>query len=153
MRRKLVLIAAVAFVAGCAPGANEELRGLVDEVAPAERSMLECNWGTNWGSESGSYYGCSYFVPGRLKRVGQAVLNRMAARGFTVTCRVDAHAIELTGARDGTMFYADILANGFIHGRNVEAADVDIPRGHVLVEIAAIEDDAGVQPGRLCAHP
>jgi hypothetical protein len=51
------------------------------------------------------------------------------------------------------MFYADILTNGFVHGRNVEASDVDIPTGHVLVEIAAIEDDACIQPGRLCAHP
>jgi hypothetical protein len=153
MRKRFVLIASVVFVAACAPGANEELRGLVDGAAPAESSMLECNWGTNWGSESGSYYGCFYFVPGGLKKVGQAVLDRMAANGFTVTCRVDSHAVELTGSRDGTMFYADILANGFIHGRNVEAADVDIPRGHVLVEIAAIEDDAGVQPGRLCANP
>jgi hypothetical protein len=77
----------------------------------------------------------------------------MAAHGFTVTCRVDADAIELTGSRDGTMFYVDILANGFIHGRNVDAADVDIPRGQVFVDIAAVEDDAGVQPGRLCANP
>jgi hypothetical protein len=51
------------------------------------------------------------------------------------------------------MFYADILATGFVHGRNVDAADVDIPKGHVLVEIAAVEDDAGIQPGRLCANP
>jgi hypothetical protein len=77
----------------------------------------------------------------------------MAARGFTVTCRSDSHSIELTGWRGGTMFYADILTNGFVHGRNVEASDVDIPTGHVLVEIAAIEDDACIQPGRLCAHP
>lgn len=153
MRKQLVLIATVAFVAACAPGANEELRALVDDVAPAERSMLECNWGTNRGSESGSYYGCFYFVPGRLKQVGQAVLDRVAAYGFTVTCRVDSHSIELTGSRDGTMFYADILATGFVHSHNVDAADVDIPKGHVLVEIAAIEDDAGVQPGRLCANP
>jgi hypothetical protein len=153
MRKHLVLICTVAFVAACAPGANEELQGLVDGVAPAENDIVECNWGTSWGSESGSYYGCFYFVPGRLKRVGQAVLEQMAAHGFTVTCRVDAHAIELTGSRDGTMFYADILANGFIHGRNVDAADVEIPRGQVFVDIAAVEDDAGVQPGRLCANP
>lgn len=153
MRKQLVLIATVALVAACAPGANEELRGLVDGVAPAERDMLECTWGTNWGTDSGSYYGCSYFVQGRLKNVGQAVLDRMAKRGFTVTCRVESRNIELTGSRDGTMFYADILAKGFTHGRNIDAADVDIPRGHVLVEIAAIEDDAGIQPGRLCANP
>ena len=153
MRKALLLVTTTALLASCAPGANEELKGLVDGVAPAKNDILECNWGTSWGSDSGSYYGCFYFAPGRLKSVGQAVLAQMAAQGFTVTCRVDAHAIELTGSRDGTMFYADILANGFIHGRNIEAADVDIPRGHVFVDIAAIEDDAGVQPGRLCANP
>ena len=130
----------------CAPGANEELKGLVDGVAPAKNDILECNWGTSWGSDRARTDGCFYFAPGRLKSVGEAVLARMASQGFTVTCRVDAHAIELTGSRDGTMFYADILANGFIHGRNVEAAEVDIPRGHVFVDIAAVEDDAGLQP-------
>jgi hypothetical protein len=153
LRKQLVIIAGVAFLAACAPGANSELRGLVEEVAPAERSMLECNWGTNWGTDSGSYYGCFYFVPGKLRVVGEAVLDRLAARQFTVTCRTDSHSIELVGSRGGTMFYAEILANGFVHGRNVDASDVDIPPGHVLVEVAAVEDDAGVQPGRLCANP
>jgi hypothetical protein len=50
------------------------------------------------------------------------------------------------------MFYADILANGFVHGRNVDASDIDIPPAHVLVDVAAIEDDPGVQPGQLCAN-
>jgi hypothetical protein len=151
--RKQLVIAAVAFLAACAPGANAELRGLVEEVAPAERSMVECNWGTNWGEDSGSYYGCFYFVPGKLRAVAEAVLDRLAARQFTVTCRTDSHSIELVGSRGDTMFYADILATGVVHGRNVDASDVDIPPGHVLVEVAAIEDDSGVQPGRLCANP
>jgi hypothetical protein len=60
--------------------------------------------------------------------------------------------IELVGSRGDTMFYADILANGFVHGRNVDASDIDIPPAHVLVDVAAIEDDPGVQPGQLCAN-
>ena len=74
MRTHLVLLVAVVlFAAGCARGADDELRGLVDDVAPADGEMLEC-----------------------------------------------------TGARTGAP-----------------------PR--VLVELAAFEDDAGIQPGRLCA--
>ncbi len=153
MRKQLFIVASVFFLAGCAPGANSELRGLVDEVTPAQRSMLECNWGKNWGGESGSYYGCYYFVPGKLTSVSQAVLDGLAARGFTVTCRTDRHAIELIGARRGTMFYADILAQGFVHGRNVEASDVDLPPGHVLLDVSAVESNAGIQPGRLCSNP
>ncbi len=80
--------AAAAVFAGCAPGANEELRALVDDVAPAEGEIVECTWGTNWGSESGSHYGCFYVVRGTLRPVAKAVLTRVAARGFTVTCRV-----------------------------------------------------------------
>lgn len=152
MRKQLILVTTVALLAGCAPGANDELQGLVDEVAPVEGEMIECNWGTTWGDDSGSYYDCFYLVPGSLKDVGRAVLDRLAERGFIVTCRMDSHTIELIGARDETMFYADILARGFVHGRNIEESDVDVPRGHVLIEVAAFEDDAGVQPGRLCAY-
>ncbi len=81
-------------------------------------------------------------------------LTRVAARGFTVTCRVGTHAVEMVGARGGTMFYADVVAKGFVHGRNVSMWsewEVDVPPGRVLVEVAAFEDDAGFQPGRLCA--
>jgi hypothetical protein len=46
MRTHLVLLAAaVLLAAGCAPGADGELRSLVDEVAPADGEMVECNWG------------------------------------------------------------------------------------------------------------
>ena len=152
MRTPLVLVAvAVLLAAGCAPGADGELRSLVEEVAPAEGELVECNWGTNWGADSGSYYDCFYIVPGKVRPVGRDVLDRVAALGFTVTCRTDAHTVELIGARGGTMFYADILGKWFVHGRNVEEADVELPPGSVLVELAAFEDDAGIQPGRLCA--
>jgi hypothetical protein len=152
MRARLILLATVVLLAaGCAPGSNDELRGLVDDVRPANGEMLECNWGTNWGAESGSYYNCFYIVPGKVDKVGRDVLDRIAALGFTVTCRTDAHTVELIGARGGTMFYADVLGNGFVHGRNVDESDVDLPPGSVLVELAAFEDDAGIQPGRLCA--
>ena len=153
MRMQTAVLAAAALLVGCAPGADGELRGLVEDVAPAERSMLECNWGKNWGDESGAYYGCIYSVPGKLTGVGQGVLTRLAGRGFTVTCRADRHTIELIGARGGTTFYADILADGFVHGRNVEAADVDVPPNHVIVDVSAFKNADGLQPGRLCADP
>ena len=50
------------------------------------------------------------------------------------------------------MFYADIIGNGFVQGRNVDESDVHLPPGSVLVELAAFEDEAGIQPGWLCAQ-
>jgi len=148
MRTHFLLAAAVAvalLLVACAPGANGELRTLVEEVAPVDGEMLECNWGTNWGGESGSYYGCSYVARGTTAKVAQTLILEAAERGFTVTCRAGAREVELIGARDATMLYADVLAR--------RLSDLDLPQGHVLVEVVAFEDDAGVQEGRLCATP
>jgi hypothetical protein len=151
MRTQIALATTLGLLlAGCAPGANEELRGLVEEAKPANAQMIECNWGTNWGDSSGSYYSCVYLVPGGVRRVGQEVLEDIAERGFIVTCRVTRREIELLGARGETMVYAGVVASGSEPGSNVS---LSLPRGQVLVEVAAFEDDAGVQPGRLCTTP
>jgi hypothetical protein len=152
MRTQLAIAATLAaFAAGCAPGMDDELKGLVDGVAPTDAQMLGCDWAKTWGNESGAYYRCVYVAPGRLRRVGTGVLTDIAAQGFTVTCRTDRTTVELTGARDGAMMYADVLAPGFVHGRNLTASDIAVPRGSVVVELVATNEDAGVQPGRLCA--
>jgi len=107
--------------------------------------MDECNWGTNWGDDSGSYYGCFYAARGTAAEVAQILIAEAAERGFTVTCRVQAREVVLIGARDDTMLYAHVMAR--------RLSDADLPQGHVLVEVVAFEDDAGVQEGRLCAAP
>ena len=148
MRTHLLLAAAALvapLLAACAPGANGELRSLVEEVAPIDGEMVECNWGTNWGDDSGSYYGCFYAARGTAAEVAQILIAEAAERGFIVTCRVQAREVELIGARDDTMLYAHVMAR--------RLSDADLPQGHVLVEVVAFEDEAGVQEGRLCATP
>jgi hypothetical protein len=36
----LAWLAAASLLTGCAPGANDELRSLVDEIAPADRNTV-----------------------------------------------------------------------------------------------------------------
>jgi hypothetical protein len=157
MRTPTLLFAAVAaalVAAGCAPGRNDDLKEVVDGVAPVEGDMLECSWATNWGTDSGSYYDCFYLVRGKPRVVAGLVLERLRNEGFIVSCRANKTTVEMIGTRGGTLFLADVLGRGFVHGRNVSASDVDIPRGHVLVELAAAEgeaDDVGPPPGYLCA--
>jgi hypothetical protein len=148
MRLSLALAClAVALLAGCAPGANGELRGLVEELAPANRSMVECEWGSSsYVSDPKSYYGCQYFVPGKLELVSRGLASRLAARGFAVSCKSGIHSIKLTGARGQNTIYADILADGFEFASNVSPSDVDIPAGDVFLDIWALEERPASRP-------
>jgi hypothetical protein len=138
---------ALAFLAACSPGANRELRGLVEELVPANRSMLECEWGSSsYVSDPKSYYGCQYFVPGKLERVSRRLASRLVARGFAVSCTSGVQSVKLTGARGDNTVYADILADGFEFGSNVSPSDVDIPRGEVFLDISAQEERAESKP-------
>lgn len=158
MRTPIVLAAAVAVLllgVGCAPGRNDDLKEVVDAAAPIGSDMLECSWATNRGSDSGSYYDCFYMVRGKPRAVARLVLDRLREQGFIVSCRANRMAVEMLGSRDGTVFYADVLGRGFVHGRNVSASEVEVPHGHVLLELAAAEgeaEDVGPPPGYLCAE-
>lgn len=136
------------FLAGCAPGANGELRGLVEELAPAKRSMLECEWGSSsYISDPRSYYGCFYFVPGKLEGVSRGIASRLAAHGFAVSCSSGVQSVRLTGLRGQSTVYADVLANGSQHGSNVSPSEVDIPSGQVFLDISAREERLERRPG------
>jgi hypothetical protein len=138
----LPFLAAVVLLTGCAPGANGELRTLVDDVAPAERDTLGCEWESNWGSGTGTdgakaYYACSWFVPGKLSRVSRDILARLNAHGFKVACRSDSRTVEFMAHKRTTTIDIDVLADGFVNARAVEPADVDIPTGSLYVGILA----------------
>jgi hypothetical protein len=136
----LVSIAAAAFLTGCAPGANDELRNLVDGLAPAERDTLECEWESQFGSgDVKSYYGCSWFVPGGIAQVGRAIVSRANTKGFTVYCDGEGETLRITGTREMKSVSITVLADGFAQSETISPEDVDIPPGHVLVAIAALE--------------
>jgi hypothetical protein len=151
MRRSiaaLALLTAVSLLTGCAPGANDELRSLVDEIAPTGRSTVGCQWQSNWGSaEVKSYYGCMWYVPGTIPRVGRPIVSRAIANGFTVFCDGSAKTFEASGAQGKKALSIEVLADGFVTSENVSAEDVDIPPGHVLVGIAVAELDANAPRG------
>lgn len=139
----LSLFAATALLAGCAPGADEELRTLVEDMTPADREMVECNWGRNWGDGGPDrYYGCAYFVRGTARVVSLDVYTRLEAMGFVVGCERRAGSLWLTAVRGPT------LVQGAVHPR---AVDVAIPSGHVALEVIAGE--GGVAPPTMAAGP
>jgi hypothetical protein len=138
---------AAALLAGCSPGANGELRGLVDELVPAKRSMLECEWGSSsYVSDPKAYYGCFYLVPGKLEPVSRGLASRLAARGFAVSCSSGVQSFRLTGLRGQNTVYVDVLADGFEYGSKVSPSDVDIPAGQVFLDISAQEERLESRP-------
>jgi hypothetical protein len=144
----LACIAATAMLTGCAPGANDELRSLVDEIAPAKRKMKGCEWQTIRGAaEAKSYYACTWYVPGTMARVGRPIISRAIANGFTVYCEGAGEAFEAQGSRGKTGLVVIVLGPGFVSTETISADDVDIPAGHVLVTIGAVEFDARVPRG------
>ena len=138
---------AVLSIVGCAPGADGELRALVEDVAPAKRELVECEWGSNWGAGAKKYYGCSWLVPGKVGRASRGVISGLAAHGFTVLCDGGGKNVELLAVQGKTRIYVNVLARSLVR-------DIDIPPGTVLVEIAA-DDQGASQPlnGRVCASP
>jgi hypothetical protein len=139
----LAWLFAACLLAGCAPGANDELRSIVDDIAPAARSTVGCKWESNWGSvDVKSYYGCSWYVPGTIAQVGRPIVSRAIAKGFTVYCDGGANTFEVAGARGKKALAVKVLAHGFVSSKGVSAEDSKIPPRHVLVSIEAAELDA-----------
>jgi hypothetical protein len=150
----LAFLAAASTLTGCAPGANDELRSLVDDIAPSGRSTVGCEWESNWGSaDVKSYYGCTWYVPGTIARVGRPLVSRAIAKGFTVYCDGGAKTFEIAGVQGKKALAVEVLADGFVSSEIVAADAVDIPPGHVLVAIGAAELDArapGGDPSSRC---
>lgn len=152
MSRPLALcasLAAVLTLSGCAPGRDDELRKLVDDVAPAQKSMVSCEWESNWGNATDvkSYYGCAWTVRGTIARVGRPLVSRAVAHDFTVYCRGADKVFELIAARGKTGLAMQILAPGHARTASISVEDDQIPKGHVLVRIGAAKFDSGAPEG------
>jgi hypothetical protein len=144
-----LVVALVVVVFVWAPGRNDHLKALVDEVALPGASSLDCEWGaSSYDSEPRSWYGCWQYVPDSLGHAGRAVLDRLAARGFTVSLAVphDGHAVRLTGRRGADVVCVDVLERGFANGRNTAPEEIDPSPGEVFVDIWTVEPRAPGQP-------
>lgn len=149
-RRRLAVVPLLAagLLTACAPGRNDELRSLVDDIAPAQKEMVGCEWESTWGGSSNvkSYYGCAWVVPGTIARVGRPLVSRAVANGFTVYCRGADKTFEVIAARGKKGLAMEVIAPR-AGSANISAGQDDIPRGHVLVRIGAAEFDSGAPEG------
>jgi hypothetical protein len=149
VRRAVPAVVAVAALAGCAPGANDELKALVEEVVPANRETAECDWSFGTGPDR---YGCIYFVHGSFAQAKRAVLARLEARQFVSTCRVVGNRFKITAARDDALVLADVVRGTLVLPRNVNDSDegYEIRAGEVAVDIRADEGGRRAARGARC---
>ena len=138
------------MLAGCAPGRDDGLRALVDEIAPAQKEMVSCEWESTWGgsAEVKSYYGCAWLVSGTIRRIGRPLVSRAVAAGFTVYCRGEDRRFEVIAARGKKGLAMQIVAPDPSQSRTISAGNDDIPRGQVLVRIAAAKFEASAPEGK-----
>ena len=151
--RAIACVAAIGAVAGCAPGASDELRALVDEVT-VRGDWHGCEWGSSsFDSEPKSCYGCWDYVPGSLESVALEIYYGLDKRGFAVKAGRDARSVRLTAARRAQTLCVDVLAPGFARGRNTAPSEVHIPPTEVFVDVWAAEPRAaGTATARACAE-
>ena len=146
----LTVLAAASLGTGCAPGRDEELRDLVETIAPADKKMVGCGWEKRWGgaSQVKAYYACSWLVRGTIARVGKPLVSRAIDQGFTVYCDGKKSQFEASGAHGKQALSMLVLAPGFSGAQAISAAQgSDIPRGQVLVAIAAVKLDSSAPGG------
>jgi hypothetical protein len=142
MRVFAAIFASVALGAslGCAPGADDELRALVDQAELPETKYYGCEWGSSsYANEPKSWYGCWDYVAGDLTQVASTVRSRLAAKGFNVLSKRAPRTLQLTAFRGGDILCVDVLAAGFVAGRNTSPPEVDISPGEVFVDVWASE--------------
>lgn len=142
MRRRTaaVALAAVVVFAGCAPGANDELRALVDEVSLPGASDADCEWGSSgFENDPKSWYGCWKYHAGTLQSTAREVESRLAAHDFVFAVQRKPFAVEITARRGPVTVCVDVLARGFTRGRNTYADEVNMDRGEVFVDVWTTE--------------
>ena len=134
------LVAALGVLSGCAPGANDQLRTLVEAAAAPPDSPLGCEWGSStYENEPKSWYGCLNYESGELQKVARRFKSRLVKQGFVVSSRTDGRSVQLTAVRGGRTLCIDVLGPGFVRSRNTSPSDVDPARGEVFVDIWTTE--------------
>jgi hypothetical protein len=164
----LVAVALGGFLLVRAMWPNGELKAAVESVAPERHDTLECSWGSSsFEDEADSYYGCTYFAPGKLRQVARILAARAARNGFAVTCHTGRRLVAVTATRGATTVYADVRTPGFARFRShhlavpadptdptadvVASSDVEIPPRSVLVDVSAHENAPWARPDDTCA--
>ena len=136
----VAVVAVVGLASGCALSPNGDLKALVGEAGFAGSSPYGCKWGSsNFPNEPKSWYGCWDYVPGRLGRVSRVVGARLVAHGFRVTAARGFLSVYLTAVRGTDTLCVDVLAPGFVHGRNTDPFEVNPGAREVFVDVWAVE--------------
>lgn len=142
MRFAAALAACTLLLAGCRFFVDDELRGHVEAMAPPGAEVLECSAEKNWGTSGvKAWYQCFFGAPGSLEQVGNELLFRAGAAGFSLACDVGRHKVVLEGVSGNKRVSIEILEQGFVTAQNVSATDVEIPSGQVLVDITIAKFD------------
>lgn len=147
--RAAALACVIAFAAlfgssGCAPGANDSLKAVVEETLLPGMDPSSCEWGAStYENEPKSWYGCWDYVSGDLMRVGDTMQSRLSSHGFDVSTNRTDRTVELTAVRSSETVCVDVLAPGFVDGRNTSPEEINPDPGEVFVDVWTAEPRDG----------
>ena len=139
-----VIAIAVLVGSGCAPGANGELKRAVEEALLPGMDSSSCEWGaSSYENEPKSWYGCWGYVPGNLVGVGGTIQSRLSSHGFDVSTNATGSTVEVTAVRGSETVCVDVLAPGFLDGRNTSPEEINPDPGEVFVDVWMAEPRDG----------
>ena len=123
-------------LSGCAPGANDDLKAVVENTFLPGMDSTSCEWGSSsYENEPKSWYGCWAYVSGDVERVGDAMHSRLNSHGFDVSRNRTDFTVELTAVRNSETVCVDVLAPGFVAGRNTSPDEINPDPGEVFVDV------------------
>jgi len=129
MRSALVCVIAVGALlglSGCTPGANDQLKRVVEAALLPGMDSSSCEWGaSSFENEPSSWYGCWDYVSGEPVRVGGTIRSQLSSQGFDVFMSRGHLTVELMAVRHSAIVCVDVLAPGFVDGRNTSPEEVD----------------------------
>jgi hypothetical protein len=132
------------IVAGCAPGANGDLRSVVEEASLPGISESACEWGSSsFDADPKSWYGCWADVPWTVKRTTRTVRARLVARGYRVESARGPGATYFTAVRGAHTLCVDVLGPRWARARNTYVEQVVVAAGHAFVDVWAVDGRPG----------
>ena len=119
---------------------NPRLARVVESVLLPGMDRSSCEWGSSTHStEPRSWHGCWDYVPDDLRRVGKRVDARLDSQGFRVSQTSTDRTIAFTAVRKSETVCVDVLAPGFIDGRNTSPSEINPDPGDVFVDVWMVE--------------